>query len=216
MTERCTGIVLRTRRLTDTSLIVHWLTAEFGRLATVAKGALRPKSPLRGKLDLFFKADFNFVRSRRSELHTLREVSVVDAHVALRQDLGWLHQASYCAAFIEQATETETPLPAVFELMNSLLDHLPRQPAQALTLFAFETKMLSELGLSPDFAKTSLTAGTTEILRRLAAIDWPGLPRLRLSPAQEMEINRFLHGFLIYHLGRLPKNRSGALGRIGG
>ena len=44
MTENATGIILRTRPLTETSLIVHWLTPELGRLATVAKGARRHKS----------------------------------------------------------------------------------------------------------------------------------------------------------------------------
>ena len=39
--ERSTGLILRTRALTETSLIVHWLTPDLGRLATVAKGARR-------------------------------------------------------------------------------------------------------------------------------------------------------------------------------
>jgi DNA repair protein RecO (recombination protein O) len=76
MDERAQGLVLRVYPLTETSLIVHWLTRDQGRLATVAKGARRPKSPFRGKLDLFYMADFSFGRSRRSELHTLREVSL--------------------------------------------------------------------------------------------------------------------------------------------
>ena len=83
MIETATGLVLRTRPLTETSLIVHWLTPGLGRLATVAKGARRPKSPFRGKLDLFYLADFSFSRSRRSELHTLREVSLRETHSAL-------------------------------------------------------------------------------------------------------------------------------------
>jgi recombinational DNA repair protein (RecF pathway) len=41
--QRSEGIVLRLRPLGDTSLIVHWLTPEHGRLATVAKGARGPK-----------------------------------------------------------------------------------------------------------------------------------------------------------------------------
>ena len=65
MIETASGLVLRTRPLTETSLIVHWLTPQSGRIATVAKGARRPKSPFRGKLDLFYLADFSFVRSRR-------------------------------------------------------------------------------------------------------------------------------------------------------
>src|SRR5438876_6348436 len=70
MDEQARGIVLRLYPLTETSLIIQWLTPNFGRLATVAKGARRSKSPFRGKLDLFYLAEFTFNRSRRSELHT--------------------------------------------------------------------------------------------------------------------------------------------------
>ena len=90
MIESASGLILRTRRLTETSLIVHWLTPNLGRLATVAKGAFRPKSPFRGKLDLFYLADFSFVRSRRSDLHTLREVSIRETYPAIRRELGRL------------------------------------------------------------------------------------------------------------------------------
>src|SRR6266851_4764215 len=98
MIETTTGVVLRTRPLTETSLIVQWLTPTLGRIATVAKGARRPKSPFRGKLDLFYLADFSFSRSRRSELHTLREASLRETHAFLREELGYLQQACYCAA----------------------------------------------------------------------------------------------------------------------
>src|SRR2546427_1358320 len=121
MIETASGVVLRTRPLTETSVIVHWLTPALGRLATVAKGARRPKSPFRGKIDLFYLADFSFTRSRRSELHSLREVGLRETHQALRQELAYLEQASYCAALIEQTTETETPLPVIFELMSGFL-----------------------------------------------------------------------------------------------
>src|SRR5436190_1009223 len=116
MIESATGLVLRTRPLTETSMIVQWLTPDRGRLATVAKGARRAKSPFRGKLDLFYLADFSFSRSRRSELHTLSEVVLRETHSALREELAWLQQASYGAALVEQTTETETPLPTIFHL----------------------------------------------------------------------------------------------------
>src|SRR5207247_9951896 len=99
--ERATGLILRTRPLTETSLIVHWLTSDLGRLATVARGARRPKSPFRGKLDLFYLADISFSRSLRSELHNLREVSLREAHSILRQDLGYLQQSSSAASLLE-------------------------------------------------------------------------------------------------------------------
>jgi hypothetical protein len=34
---------------------------------------------------------------------------------------------------------------------------------------------------------------------------------LKLTRAQTGELRQFLHGFLIFHLGRLPKGRAAAL-----
>lgn len=207
MIESATGLILRTRPLTETSLIVHWLTAEQGRISTVAKGARRPKSPFAGKLDLFYLADFSFVRSRRSELHTLREVGLREIQPALRNELDYLRQAAYCATLLEQATEPDTPLPAAFELMGGLLEHLPRQPPLPQTVLAFELKLLDTLGLAPDLDASRLSPGGRQIATRLGTADWPTLARLRLSAAQTVELRRFLHGFLIFHLGRIPRGR---------
>lgn len=205
MTETTTGIILRTRPLTETSLIVNWLTPDLGRLSTVAKGARRAKSPFRGKLDLFYEAAFSFQRSRRSELHTLREVSLRELHPALRRELAYLQQAAYAAALIEQTTEKETPLPAIFELLHGFLAVLPLAPPQPQTVFAFELKLLDELGLKPDLEQNRLTPGAKRIVETLAAAEWSAVARLKLSDAQATELRRFLHGFLIFHFDRLPR-----------
>ena len=245
MIETAAGLVLRTRPLTETSLIVHWLTPTLGRLATVAKGARRANSPFRGKLDLFYLADFSFSRSRRSELHTLREVSLRQTHSRLREDLGLLQQACYCTALVEQSTEMETPLANVFELVIGLLGQLVAGPLslslspsegervpkagegavhgpevrqraveapQATTIFAFELKLLTDLGLKPDLDQSNLNPGTKQLVKALTEKDWPVVARLKPTAAQAAELGRFLHGFLIYHLGRIPKGRDAALG----
>jgi DNA repair protein RecO (recombination protein O) len=211
MSDNTTGLILRTRPLTDTSLIVHWLTADFGRLATVAKGARRPKSPFAGKLDLFYLADLSFQRSRRSELHQLREVSLRGTHAAIRKELEYVQQASYAAALIEQTTEMDTPIPEIFSLMNGFLTHLPKYPPQAQTLFAFEIKLLSELGLQPDLAKDKLAPDLKQILRVLLVGDWSGLTRLKLTKPQVTGLRQFLRAFLTYHLGKLPGIRGGGM-----
>ncbi len=126
---RTSGIILRTRRLTESSLIVHWLTADHGRLATVAKGALRPKSAFRGKLDLFHEAELTLVRSRSSDLHTLKEISLRSTHAGLRRDLLALQQASYAAALIERITETDAPTPELHELLTGLVTALAQSGA---------------------------------------------------------------------------------------
>jgi len=211
MNETAIGLVLRTRPLTETSLIVHWLTPRFGRLATVAKGARRPKSPFRGKLDLFYLAEFSFARSRRSELHMLREVSLRETHTALRQDLAYLRQASYCAALVEQTTEMDTPLPGIYELFLGLLEHLPNQAAQPQSIFAFELKLLAMLGLQPDWTQRKLSPGSLAAAKALSTNEWALIERLNLSAGQTTELARFLHGFLIFHLERIPRGREAAV-----
>jgi DNA repair protein RecO (recombination protein O) len=211
MIQNATGLILRTLPLTETSLIVRWLTPEFGRISTVARGARRPKSPFQGKLDLFYEADFSFSRSRHSDLHALREAGLRATHAALREDVLKLSRAAYAAALIEQATETETPLPGVFELLRGFLDALCRQKPAALLVFAFELKLLRELGLNPDLQKTGLTAGAKKIVQALLEHDWQECSRLKLTRAQTGELRQFLHGFLIFHLGRLPRGRAAAL-----
>jgi DNA repair protein RecO (recombination protein O) len=210
MIESATGLVLRTRRLTESSLIIHWLTPNLGRVATVAKGALRPKSPFRGKVDLFYLGDFSFVRSRRSELHTLREVSVRETYPAIRRELGRLQQASYAAALVEQVTEAETPLVEIFGLVQGFLVALANIAPQPHLLFAFELKVLAELGLEPDLAKSRVSAGAREIVKMLSRQDWSAISKLKTSSAQADELRQFLHGFMIFHLGKIPSGRFAA------
>ena len=83
---------------------------------------------------------------------------------------------------------------------------------QATTIFAFALKLLTDLGLKPDLDQSNLNPGTKQLVKALAEKDWPVVARLKPTTAQAAELGRFLHGFLIYHLGRIPKGREAALG----
>ena len=211
MIENSSGIILRTRPLTETSLIVCWLTPELGRVATVAKGARRAKSSFAGKLDLFYTADFSFTRSRTSELHNLREIKLRATRRGIREDMGKLQQAAYAANFLEQATETETPLPEIFELVRNFLESLCGQKTSPQNIFALEIKLLHELGLAPDLEETRLTLGAKKIVATLLKSDWGNNSRLQLSHSQVNELREWLHDYLIFHLGRLPRGRAAAV-----
>ena len=99
--------------------------------------------------------------------------------------------------------------------MLGMLRHLLAQPPQPHTVFAFELKLLAELGLEPDLSQSRLSPGTRQLVKALTTSDWPVLARLKPSPAQVVELRQFLHGFLEYHLGRVLKGRAGALGLTG-
>jgi hypothetical protein len=213
MTESATGIILRTRPLTETSLIVHWLTPDFGRIATVAKGARRPKSPFLGKLDLFYEADFSFSRSRHSDLHNLREVSVLrEMHGAIREDILKLSQAAYAAAFIEQATETETPLPAVLNCCADFSTASAGRNRRRNWFLRLNSNCCGSLALNPDLEKAGLTAGAKQIVRACLKNGWPACLRLKLARAQTVELRQFLHGFPDFSSGQAAQGPRGGAG----
>ncbi len=212
--ERATGLILRTRPLTETSLIVHWLTAEVGRVSTVAKGARRPKSSFRGKLDLFYLADFSFQRSRRSELHTLREVGLKSTHAGLREDYARLCQASYCALLVEQVSEVETPVPASFARLCELVGWLDRDRARPQYALAFELQLLHEHGLGPDLSATRLSPAARGLAAHLTVASVEEASRINPLPAVMAELRAFLGGFLVYHWERVPRGRGAAIGSL--
>ena len=210
MDERSTGLILRLRPLTETSLIVHWLTPDLGRLATVAKGARRSKSPFRGKIDLFFRADFSFARSRRSELHTLREVSLLDSFPGLRRDLVLLNQMSYATTLIEQTTETDTPIPEIFDLMTGFANHVANHPPQITSMLAFEMKLLHQLGMEPNLTWRKMSSRANDLIPLLQNGLWDDLAGLISDKPELREIYQFLNQFMLFHLGKIPRGRAKA------
>lgn len=59
--------------------------------------------------------------------------------------------------------------------------------------------------------ETPLPAGTKKLLTALIESPWEKLSELRADAAEARAIQQFLHGFLIFHLGKIPKGRGALL-----
>jgi DNA repair protein RecO (recombination protein O) len=145
--ETTPAILMRKTRFGDTSLIVTWFTQAHGRVKTVVKGALRPKSRFAGVLDLFFECEIAFVRSARTDLHTLREAVLRDAREGLRRDYARVALASYCVELMEFVTESEHAAPELYDLLLRAFRHLDEQPATQRALLHFESELARFLGI---------------------------------------------------------------------
>lgn len=211
MDERTQGIIVRTRLLTESSLIVHWFTADAGRLSTVARGARRPKSPFRGKLDLFHEADLSFRRSTRSDLHTLSEIALRETYPTLRTDWRRLQQAAYAVALIECSTEPDTPLPEAWELFRSHLVHLATLGPHPAAVLALELQHLHDLGLAPDFSRPTLPPHARALAETLLTNNPSTTYQVDPNHPSLAPLAHFLQHFLLHHLGRLPRGRTEAL-----
>ncbi|MEM7386777.1 MAG: DNA repair protein RecO [Verrucomicrobiota bacterium] len=145
--ERARATLIRRYPFSETSLLIHWCSREHGLIKTMARGGARPKSPFRGKLDLFFEAEIQFVRSRRSDLHTLRDCDVVKPRLPLRQSYSRTLASAYFIELLELVAEKETPIEPLHDLLDRALDHLSKSDVSLRALLFFEKEVAGYLGL---------------------------------------------------------------------
>jgi DNA repair protein RecO (recombination protein O) len=186
------GILLRTHPFSETSLVVRWLTQEHGRIATLARGATRPKSPLRGRLDLYFIATITYTPSRQGTLHTLKEITLDNTFASLRQSYPALAQAAYATRLIERVTETDTPLPGLFQILQQFLQTTSRRPTHSLHVAALELQLLQWLGQAPNLDISPISSGARSLCQRLLEPNPDLHHHLQPTDDQSREIQRFL------------------------
>ncbi len=145
--ESTSAILLRKRKLSDTSLIISWCTNSLGVIKTVAKGARQPKSPFAGKLDLFFEADISIVRSRKSDLHTLREVALRNPFGGIRESYARMQAASYFVELIEICTESDHHEPEMFALLQRAFGFLSANEPTLRAVSHFEMELARIAGV---------------------------------------------------------------------
>ena len=141
------GILLRRRKLSDTSLIVSWCTDSLGVIHTVARGARRPKSPFRGRLDLFFEAEISVVLSRKSTLHILREVNLINSFSGIRTSHLRTQAAAYFVELVEICTEREHDEPEIFSLLQRAFSFLNQNEPDRRAITHFETELARITGV---------------------------------------------------------------------
>lgn len=202
--ERAEGVVLRKQSITESSLIVTWYTREFGKLKTMAKGARRPKGPFQGKIDLFYRDEILFLRSRRSDLHLLHDCFLESPHAKLRGSLQALTAASYVGELVDLATELEDPNPTLFDVLTATLDALGIQRGQTAAIIWFELHLLGAVGWAP---KWEARTAVTRVLDSLATTSIEGARRVRLTENQIANARVIVWQFLDAQLGRAPRSR---------
>ena len=146
--ETVQGIIISRLAFGNTSLIIRVLTQSAGRLTFLAKGATRPKSSFCGQIDLFYLADFQYQPSRQSEIHTLREIRLLEPNLGLRRSYANLLAVQYFAALVETITEPATPIPQEFDLFRKALGYLAERVVTARVVERFEHRILALSGVN--------------------------------------------------------------------
>lgn len=134
--------VLHTYDFKETSLVAELFTKAHGRVATVAKGARRPRSAMRGQLQSFQMLAATW--SGKNELKTLHSLDWSDGLLTLQGEA--LMCGFYLNELLLRLLPREDAHEQLFEYYQATLKALSKGVDLATHLRRFELKMLQEMG----------------------------------------------------------------------
>jgi DNA repair protein RecO (recombination protein O) len=134
--------VLHTYPFKETSLVVELFSRKFGRVATTAKGARRPRSAMRGMLQSFQPLTATW--SGKQELKTLHSLDWRSGLLLLQGEA--LMCGFYLNELLLRLLPREDAHEALFDYYSQTLQTLTKSDDLATTLRRFELKLLQELG----------------------------------------------------------------------
>jgi DNA repair protein RecO (recombination protein O) len=150
--HRTHAIVLRTRKVRESSKIVVLFTKECGRISAIAKGGLKPKSKFGSSLELFTRSSIIFYKKENRELHTLSHSESLEVFKGIKDDVFKLAYASVAAEMVERLMPVEEPNEPLYGLLVAVLReiNLAERSQLELILTSYELKTLYLVGYGPE------------------------------------------------------------------
>lgn len=136
------AFVLHSYAYRETSLVVEVFAREAGRVALVARGARRPKSPLRGVLQAFQPLSLSWFG--KAELRTLHRADWLGGVPLLQGEA--LICGFYLNELLLKLLARDDPHPALFDVYQTALQTLAIAADHEPILRQFEQRLLREIG----------------------------------------------------------------------
>lgn len=144
--------VLHTRQYRETSIMLEVFTVGSGRIGLIARGARRPKSPLRALLRPFEPLVVSW--SGRGDLATLQKAERTGQSETLT-GVG-LAAGFYANELLIKLLERRDAHPVLFAQYSALLQDLPNSELIEPALRKFEIALLRELGFGLNLRSSAL------------------------------------------------------------
>lgn len=149
---KTTGIVTKTTKYGETSLIVTMLTKEYGKISAIANNARSKRSRMIAGLQLFSYSEIVMYKAKsKSGLYSIDEMNVLEGFGSIRTDLDKMAYAAYFADVSNGAAPEDENDDEVLRLLLNTLYALDRglwTPEKIK--MAFEWKMAAISGYAPE------------------------------------------------------------------
>lgn len=149
--EKSDAIVIRMADFSESSRVVTLFTRDFGKVATIAKGAKRLKGPFEAALDLLTVCEVVFLRKSTSSLDILTQAHLLKRFRPKPGELGSLYGGYYIAELLDALSEEYDAHPVLYDEACFALDRLATESRADWTLCRFEIAILREIGQLPAF-----------------------------------------------------------------
>ncbi|MDP8218942.1 MAG: DNA repair protein RecO [Candidatus Theseobacter exili] len=158
---RSEGIVLRKAAYSESSLIVTFFTRDWGKIKVAIRGARRLKSPFSSALEFFFRNEIVLSGSlqKTREIHSIRECSVLQPFLGLRQTPERFAVAAYCGEILESVLPLESREEDIYDWVLDYMTILEKaEDALIIEMLVryFEINIIKKLGLLNDIKQCRL------------------------------------------------------------
>ena len=159
MIVRVDGLVLRTYRMTESSLAVVLFSREQGKLRLAAKGARRPKSRFGASLQPITFGHYLYYRKPARDLQTLSEGDTVEPFSSIKSDYARLTFASTICDLLDHMTLEEDRNGMLLQTALDALSWIDRIESDQLELplWYFQLKSAGCLGYRPHLSGCVMT-----------------------------------------------------------
>lgn len=182
--DRTEGIILQATKFQDFDQIVTCFAPEEGIMRLMVKGALNPKLGKAALTAPLSRAEFIYSRGR-SELYSCREISMLNSHLNLRENVLTMEAAFDLLQAVRATQLPQKAAPELYKLLLIYLEKLPLIPDPKVLSTSFRLKTLRHEGLLNFDAShfSSFSESERELLYLLATSrSFAELAELRVTP----------------------------------
>ena len=201
-------IVLRKMPYKESSLILGTLSAEFGKIDLIAKGARKLSKKQFPAFDLFREVQVSFSNTGKDNLHTAINAELIQSNDALANIPENFETAGKIADFILKNSAPDLPSPLVYDALRNILRNwalegnkqkFPWTRLQCSVII--KVSYLYENGLLPDLGEpeTERAYQQQQIIETIIECGNEGIPLPHLNDSWWNQLNKWLNQLIKHH-----------------
>lgn len=153
--KKTEAIILRTKDLGESDLIVSFFSSLYGTLRGVAKGARRSSKRFVNSLNAFSLVTIEFRERRSGDLVWIESCELLDGFPGIRSNYPSLVRASYMLEMAETLFPSHVPSTEMFELLRGALECISNEESADEIMIGFQARAMRIGGFGINLSRCS-------------------------------------------------------------